>query len=99
MGAPGGQAIDALLHGMAEEMSAHQIGQLCDLFGGFLQQEKIGLLGMNEGGDVLGLGADTAQQIPASHSEGVFRTGHGNPIKIMPFAKDTRSNTNQAAAP
>ena len=73
MRTPGGQAIDAFLHGMAEEMPAHQIRQHGDLFRRFLQQQEIGLVRPDESGDIPGLGADPAQQIPARHPQGVPR--------------------------
>ena len=73
MRAPCGQSIDALLHGVTEEMPADQRRERGDLFGRFLQQQKIGLAGMDQLGDIFRFGADTPQQIPACHTQAGYR--------------------------
>ena len=67
--APGRQAIDARLHGMADEMPAHQRRQRDDVFGTFLEQQQVRMLAFHQLGNILHPCADPAQQIPADHPE------------------------------
>jgi hypothetical protein len=50
-------------------MSAHQGRQAHDLFGAFLQQQKIGMMHFHQFGDIFDAGADPAQQIPAHDTQ------------------------------
>ena len=69
MRAPGGQAIDARLHGMAEEMPAHQRRQRGDVLSAFLQQQQVWMGGLYQPGDVVHARAGAAKQIPAHHAQ------------------------------
>ncbi len=72
MGAPGRQAVDARLHGMAEEMPTHQRRQGNDILRTLLQQQQIGMMAFDEFRDILDAGADPPQQIPAHHAQAVI---------------------------
>ena len=67
--APGRQAIDARLHGMAEEMPADQRGQCGDVLGAFLQKQQIGMVAFHQLGHILYARTNPAQQIPADHAQ------------------------------
>ncbi len=96
MRAPGGQAIDALMHGMAEEMPADQRRQRGDVFGGFLQQHEVGTIAMDQAGRCHGHwrrpGAADSSSAPAGRRRGriVPQEGVGNPWPDLALLPDGR---------
>ena len=88
MRAPRRQAIDARLHGMAEEMPADQRRQFRDLLGRFLQQHQIGLVACDQLAHILGPAPTRRSKFQLDHA--TVRHGHVRHRHGWKFQKSAR---------